>query len=66
MKKIFVSTMLAVLMLLQAMPMTVFAATTPPATNTPVESTPTTSVGGYTVTERENKNGSKTTVFDPI
>ena len=56
--------MLAVLMMLQAMPMTVFAATTPPATNTPVEEAPTTSVGGYTVTERENKNGSKTTVFE--
>ena len=50
MKKIFVSTMLAVLMLLQAMPMTVFAATTPPAANTPVESAPTTNIGGYEVT----------------
>ena len=59
MKKIFLSTLLAVLMLVQMVPMTVLAAET---TGDTIKDT-ITSTSGFTTVERENKNGSKTTVI---
>lgn len=70
MKKIILSTLLAALMLVQAVPMTVLAAdTATPTANDSIkdeikEAVGTlTNIAGVSKTERTNKNGSKTIVF---